>query len=174
MSHQRLTSLLGAFALLSTIPLTVGATDPTSNFAERLLARHNRERVSMGIAPLRWDERLAASAQGWADHLAATGRFEHAPESADNPEGENLWAGTRGAFTLERMVDAWIREKRYFTPGLFPNNSATGNVDDIGHYTQLMWRDTGEVGCALARGSAEDVLVCRYSDAGNYIGERPF
>jgi len=83
-------------------------------------------------------------------------------------------AGTRGAFTLERMVDAWIREKRYFTPGLFPNNSATGNVDDIGHYTQLMWRDTGEVGCALARGSAEDVLVCRYSDAGNYIGERPF
>ena len=61
-----------------------------------------------------------------------------------------------------------------FHPGLFPNNSATGNVDDIGHYTQLMWRDTGEVGCALARGSAEDVLVCRYSDAGNYIGERPF
>ncbi|QKR99135.1 SCP-like extracellular [Sphingomonas sp. CL5.1] len=174
MSHQRLTSLFGALALLSSIPLTVGATDPTSNFAERLLARHNRERVSMGIAPLRWDGRLAASAQGWADHLAATGRFEHAPERQNDPQGENLWAGTRGAFTLERMVDAWIREKRYFTPGLFPNNSATGDVDDIGHYTQLMWRDTGEVGCALARGKVEDVLVCRYSDAGNYIGERPF
>ena len=34
--------------------------------------------------------------------------------------------------------------------------------------------DTGEVGCAIARGRVEDVLVCRYSDAGNYIGERPF
>lgn len=174
MSHQRLTSLLAGIALLSTTPLLVGATDTSSNFADRLLARHNRERAAMGIPALEWDDRLAASAQVWANHLAATGRFEHATERANNPEGENLWAGTKGAFTLERMVDAWVREKRYFTPGVFPNNSSTGNVEDIGHYTQLMWRDTGEVGCAIARGREEDVLVCRYSDAGNYIGERPF
>jgi uncharacterized protein YkwD len=174
MSRNRLKSLLAAVALLPAIPLLVGATDLTSNFADRVLARHNRERVAMGIAPLQWDQQLAGAAQDWANHLAATGRFEHAPERANDPEGENLWAGTKGAFTLERMVDAWIREKRYFTPGLFPNNSATGSVEDIGHYTQLMWRDTGEVGCALARGQVEDVLVCRYSDAGNYIGERPF
>jgi len=37
-----------------------------------------------------------------------------------------------------------------------------------------MWRDTRAVGCAIARGAREDVLVCRYSQAGNYIGERPF
>lgn len=174
MSHKRLTSLFAGIALLPAVPLLVGATDTSSNFADRLLARHNNERVAMGIAPLKWDERLAGRAQRWANYLAATGRFEHAPERQDEPEGENLWAGTRGAFTLERMVDAWIREKRYFTPGLFPNNSSTGNVSDIGHYTQLMWRETGEVGCAIARGREEDVLVCRYSDAGNYIGERPF
>lgn len=174
MSHHRLTSLFAGIALLLTMPLLVGATDPSSNFADRLLARHNRERAMMGIPALQWDQRLAGSAQLWANHLAQTGRFEHAPERASDPQGENLWAGTKGAFTLERMVDAWVREKRYFTPGLFPNNSSTGNVEDIGHYTQLMWRDTGEVGCAIARGRAEDVLVCRYSDAGNYIGERPF
>ncbi|MFT3976407.1 MAG: CAP domain-containing protein [Sphingomonas bacterium] len=174
MSQNRLKSLFAGVALLFALPVLVGATDPTSNFADRLLARHNRERVAMGIPPLQWDDRLAGSAQRWANYLAATGRFEHAPERQYDPQGENLWAGTRGAFTLERMVDAWIREKRYFTPGVFPNNSSTGNVEDIGHYTQLMWRDTGEVGCAIARGRVEDVLVCRYSDAGNYIGERPF
>jgi hypothetical protein len=37
-----------------------------------------------------------------------------------------------------------------------------------------MWRKSGAVGCALARSQVEDVLVCRYSQAGNVIGERPF
>jgi hypothetical protein len=72
------------------------------------------------------------------------------------------------------MVDAWARERRFFKPGRFPGNSTTGRVADVGHYTQLMWRDTRAVGCALARGSREDILVCRYSAAGNYEGEVPF
>ena len=50
----------------------------------------------------------------------------------------------------------------------------TGKVADVGHYTQLMWRDTHDVGCAVATGNREDVLVCRYSSAGNYVGERAF
>jgi hypothetical protein len=72
------------------------------------------------------------------------------------------------------MVDAWRREKRYFKYGTFPGNSTTGRVEDVGHYTQLVWRDTNEVGCALASSSGEQVLVCRYSSPGNYRGERPF
>ena len=71
-------------------------------------------------------------------------------------------------------VAGWVREKRYFKPGAFPANSTTGRWEDVGHYTQLMWRDTRQVGCALATGAREDVLVCRYSAAGNYVGERPF
>jgi len=150
------------------------AIDPTIDFQDRLLNAHNRERTAHGVEPLRWNPALAVSARRWADHLAATGAFYHAAERPDRPEGENLWAGTRGYFSLEAMVDAWVREKRYFKPGLFPDNSSTGHVGDVGHYTQLMWRDTGEVGCALAKGRVEDVLVCRYSNAGNYRGERPF
>jgi hypothetical protein len=30
------------------------------------------------------------------------------------------------------------------------------------------------VGCAEATSTREDILVCRYSAAGNYLGERPF
>ena len=152
----------------------MGSLDLTSNLEARVLAAHNRERLSMGIPALAWDARLAASAQAWADHLAATGRFEHAPEDEAAPEGENLWAGTRGYYSAEAMVDGWVREKRNFRPGTFPNNSVTGEVGDVGHYTQLIWRRTGEVGCAMATGAQEDVLVCRYSDAGNYLGETPF
>lgn len=164
-----------ACAMLATTPALGTASYPATNdFEQRILFAHNQERGAHGVEPLRWNPALATTARRWADHLAATGAFYHAPERTDRPEGENLWAGSKGYFRLEAMVDAWVREKRYFRPGVFPDNSSTGHVGDVGHYTQLMWRDTGEVGCALATGRVEDVLVCRYSDAGNYRGERPF
>ena len=166
--------ILGSFALLAATPALTGATSLNGNFESRVLSAHNRERNTIGVEELQWNPALAASARQWADHLARTGQFEHAPEAEDEPEGENLWAGTRGYYSVEAMVDGWVREKRYFRQGTFPNNSTTGRVEDVGHYTQLVWRETLQVGCAMARGAKEDVLVCRYSQAGNYLGERPF
>lgn len=173
MWHRALKALKKV-ALVAAMPMLIGATDLTSNLQTRVLAAHNRERLALGVAPLHWNPSLAASARQWADHLSATQRFEHAPERAADPEGENLWAGTRGYYAVEAMVDGWVREKRYFRPGTFPYNSSTGRVADVGHYTQLVWRQTRQVGCALASGTREDVLVCRYAEAGNYLGERPF
>lgn len=173
MSGRKLKTLVAGATLALVTPMLAGTSSAAGGFEQRVLDSHNAERARMGVAPLRWDAGLAASAQRWADHLAATGRFEHAPENHRAPEGENLWAGTRGYFAPESMVDAWVREKRYFRPGVFPNNSTTGEVADVGHYTQLIWRATGEVGCARAAGAREDILVCRYAEAGNYIGERP-
>lgn len=163
--------LSGILLALGNAPLLIGADD---GFASRLVARQNVERTHLGISPLTWDPALARSAQNWADQLAAQGAFYHAPENEAAPQGENLWAGTAGRFTPEAMIDAWVREKRFFRPGRFPGNSTTGRVGDVGHYTQIMWRATHSVGCALARGAREDVLVCRYSEAGNYEGEVPF
>ncbi len=169
----RTTTWLAAGSLALAAPLLLGNTD-TGGFETRLLAVQNRERAASGVEPLRWNPGLARAAQDWADHLAATGAFAHAPVDQRRPTGENLWAGTRGRYSLEAMVDAWAREKRDFKPGVFPDNSVTGRVEDVGHYTQLMWRDTSQVGCAVASGAREDILVCRYSNAGNWVGERPF
>lgn len=171
-SDRRTRSACCLLALLA--PVLMGAQDLRSDFDYRVLSTHNAERARTGVPPLRWNPALAMSAQAWAKHLAETGRFEHAPEKEVSPEGENLWAGTKSRFSPEAMTAAWIREKQYFQPGLFPNNSTTGRVEDVGHYTQLVWRDTREVGCALATSAREDILVCRYADAGNYRGERPF
>jgi hypothetical protein len=165
-------TIVCAAVLLS--PLLMGATEWSATFDQRVLAAHNRERLGLGLEPLSWDPMLAQSAQQWADYLAATGRFEHAPENRHAPEGENIWAGSKGFYSPEARVDAWVREKRFFRPGLFPDNSTTGKVADVGHYTQLVWRATSAVGCAKASSAGEDILVCRYTEAGNYRGERPF
>ena len=174
MAGNRRLSKTSIVVLFLSAPFLIGATGLAPIFDVRILAVHNRERATFGVSPLRWDPALAQSAQRWAEHLAATGLFEHAPEMSSNPQGENLWAGTKGYYTLESRVDAWVREKRYFKPGLFPDNSVTSKVADVGLYTQLMWRSTNYVGCAEATGAREDVLVCRYSSAGNYFGEKPF
>ena len=136
-------------------PMLTGATDLSSNFEQRVLAAQNRERAALGLPRMEWDPALAVSARQWADTLARTGRFEHAPFDPRDPQGENLWAGTRGYYPIEARVDAWLREKQHFVPGVFPNNSRTGRVEDVGHYTQIVWRSTGKVGCAVATGAAE-------------------
>jgi hypothetical protein len=154
--------------------LLVGGTATRADFNERLLAAHNVERAALGVPPLAWNDELAANARVWARTLAATGRFEHSPDEAGSePEGENLWAGTPRAFSPEAMVHLWIAEKTDYRPGVFPNNSRSGDVETVGHYTQLIWRSTRQVGCATAVGQHEEVLVCRYSEAGNVYGERP-
>ena len=137
-------------------------------FAQRLLIAHNLERDRVGVPRLRWSAKLAGDAQAWADNLARNKRFEHSQNRGD--AGENLWMGSAERFTAEQMIGGFVQEVRHFRPGQFPDVSTTGRWADVGHYTQLVWRDTQQVGCAVARGPANDVLVCRYWPAGNVIG----
>ena len=82
--------------------------------------------------------------------------------------------GQDGRFRPEEMVAAWTDEKRLFFPGAFPNVSRSGNWADVAHYTQIIWRDTSEVGCAMAHSSFREVWVCQYSPPGNVVGQRPY
>ncbi|QAY75959.1 CAP domain-containing protein [Sphingosinicella sp. BN140058] len=165
-----------ALAILLVAPLIGGATGRLTSLEPRLLAAHNQERAAAGLPPLLWDDALAADAGAWGETLAQVDDIEHSPDDPDDPDpqGENLWLGTRGYYAPEAMVGMWIEEKKHYRPGIFPANSRTGNLDDVGHYTQLMWRDTDRVGCALAETDDNEILVCRYLTAGNVEGERPF
>ena len=168
--------LAALVALTLAAPLIQGANGRLTSLDDRLLAAHNRERAAAGLPAMGWDPALAADAAAWGEELAAIDDIEHSPDDPEDPDpqGENLWLGTKGYFTPEIMVGAWIDEKKDFRAGVFPNVSATGDLDDVGHYTQLMWRDTGRVGCAVTESAQYEILVCRYLTAGNVEGERPF
>lgn len=138
----------------------------------RLLAAHNVERARVGVPPLRWDPQLAAAAASYGPALARLGRLEHSPRASRPGQRENLWMGTRGAYSPEQMVGSWASERAWFRPGIFPNVSSTGNWLDVSHYTQMIWRTTTSVGCAVHAAGRTDYLICRYSPPGNVGGRR--
>ncbi len=146
---------------------------PSTPGEARLLEAHNLARERVGTPPLIWDDALAAEARVWARRLLATGRFEHDP--AEHGHGENLWMGWGGrVWTPEEMVADWVDERRDYVHGVFPSVSRTGNWTAVGHYTQIVWRRTTHVGCAIASESDRSVLACRYSPPGNIDGRRAY
>lgn len=140
-------------------------------FRNAMLDVHNRARLEYGVAPLAWNQRLAADAGHYARLLARTGRFAHDPQTKRKPrQGENLWMGTRYAFRYEKMVDLMVDERAQFRSGVFPDVSRTGRWWEVAHYTQLIWPTTRQFGCAMATNRSDDFLVCRYLPAGNFVG----
>lgn len=136
---------------------------------------HDAARAEVGLAPLAWDDRLAADALAYAQTLARTRTFRHAEQAAGpTRQGENLFTGTRGAYDYREMVDLWVDEKRDFVNRPLPDISRTGRWSDVGHYSQIVWRTTLRFGCALASNDTDDYLVCRYSPAGNVWGQAAY
>jgi len=146
-----------------TAPRSPPAASPASsaNLQALILRAHNRERAAAGAQPLSWDPLLAAAALNHARQLSANGQLRHSPRETRPGQGENLWMGTSGAFSVQQMVGSWASERSYFRPGVFPAVSRTGNWSAVGHYTQMIWPGTTHIGCAIASGARVDVLVCR-------------
>jgi hypothetical protein len=172
--------LVGALVAACATSLAVAASaapplapaDP--QIAARILDTHNAERKRLGLPELRWNGQLEREAGQWAHTLAQKGILQHADGSTRSGMGENLWMGTAGHWPVEDMVRMFIAEGTNFRDGTFPDISRTGNWADVGHYSQVVWRDTQEVGCAVVSGQGNDVLVCRYWPAGNVWGQRAY
>ncbi|MGB5725442.1 MAG: CAP domain-containing protein [Parasphingorhabdus sp.] len=145
-----------------------------SRLQSTIMRAHNDARAKVGAPKLVWNAELAKDAAVYAASLARTGKFAHDPQHGRSPrQGENLWMGTRDAYSYGEMIGAWVDEDRYFKRGLFPDNSSTGNWGDVAHYTQIIWPTSLRVGCAVASNARSDYLVCRYGPAGNIVGRDP-
>ena len=166
-----------AVAVAACAPASCAPAEPATvavEFAMRALAAHNLARAAACVPPLAWDAKAAAAADDWARHLAVIGDMVHSGEpdgevDAVSGEGENLFAGTRGAYSVEQMIGLWADERRQ----LAKLTSWADDLSAVGHYTQMVWSTTTHVGCAVAVGRTEDFLVCRYTPPGNIDGHQP-
>jgi pathogenesis-related protein 1 len=146
--------------------------------AEESVRAHNTWRQRAGVPPLRWASDLAARAQARAADLAAHGcGIEHGPLPAD--VGENVCgvgpltaAGQKNEFsvvTATWVVDAWGAEAADYSP----ERGTCAPNRHCGHYTQIVWAATAEVGCGMAVcPTLGQVWVCDYRPRGNIRGRR--
>lgn len=144
---------------------------------------HNAVRRFVGVPELSWSTTLAASSQTWANHLAESldCGLQHDP---DNDYGENLYSAmSTGALSVtpQDVVGGWSCEREDWDNDAMTCNGISGfgqSPRSCGHYTQVVWDDTTQVGCAIATCTLSSynamVWVCRYSPPGNWVGERPY
>lgn len=126
---------------------------------QTLVDAHNAHRARHCAGPLAWSPRLAQAAQQWADALKAQGcKFGHKPR---NTFGENLAAGTSGTLDGQAVADMWYDEVKLYK---FPDG---GFSMQTGHFTQVVWRETTQIGCGVATCNGMDIWVCEYDPAGN-------
>ncbi len=152
---------------------TNNAENASADFVKTILDIHNRERAAVSVTPLVWNNTLSDDAKTYAEHLIATGKFEH--PSAEwvaahpmSPEGENLaWRESHNPADLAQMAEGWVNEKKNY-------HGEPGDFNGVGHYTQMVWKGTTQVGCATASGNGQDILDCRYTPPGNYLGQKPY
>ncbi|CAK0753709.1 pathogenesis-related protein 1 [Azospirillaceae bacterium] len=143
---------------------SVGGGEPAR--FQGIVSAHNQVRRSVGVSDLVWSSSVAAQAQSWADEL---GERNCQMEHSRSQYGENLaWAsGTR--LTPSRVVQMWADEKSFYDE---QRNECVGG--ECGHYTQVVWGDSKQVGCGVVRCGNAEVWVCNYNPPGNYRGKRPY
>jgi len=150
---------------LSLLAFTASTASLDTYTRNLLLDLHNVERAYVGIANLTWSSSLETTAQEWAEYLAANSKFSHSGEAV----GENLAMASIRSNVVAYMFSLWSGEKSSFSnANPYPDVSTDGGA--VGHYTQLIWGRTYEVGCGVANTTSYSYLVCQYLLAGNYIG----
>ena len=135
---------------------------------------HNQERLLLGIKKLEWSTDLQKDAENYAEYLARTETFEH---SNGNQQGENLYY----VYNSESITDKpfqrasidWLAEKKDYKYAKIGDRKNANKV--IGHYTQMIWKETTKVGMgAYVNKKGEIYVVARYFPAGNFSKKYPY
>jgi pathogenesis-related protein 1 len=131
--------------------------------------------IAAGPLPLmKWDPALATLATTWTSQCIDAnndGLVDHSSQSYRTNAagysyvGENVFASS-GSATAQGAVNSWASEKSNFT---YPNTCS----GTCGHYTQVVWRTSINVGCALVTCPGlkyPSTILCNYGPGGNSGG----
>ncbi|EPQ31245.1 uncharacterized protein PFL1_01430 [Pseudozyma flocculosa PF-1] len=136
------------------------------------LDMHNKERQRYGFPKLAWNSELADFAACWAD-LKPYGHSERLFIANGENIGEGYGAGCydKPEDAMASVINGFLDEDRSF--------AQSGSIGtDTGHYTQIMWKSTQTMGCALAAraggfmgngGTDSFYVTCTYYPGGNIL-----
>ncbi|NWV35457.1 PI16 inhibitor, partial [Grantiella picta] len=118
-----------------------------------------------------WDKELEDLAQSYAEKCI----WDHNKERGRR--GENLFA-MAPTLELEFAVEDWNAEEKFYN--LTTSTCVPGQM--CGHYTQVVWSNTHQVGCGAHFCEKIDgietenmhLLVCNYYPPGNMKGKKPY
>ena len=138
-----------------------------NDFQQSALEAHNRYRQRHHVGKLVLSKDLCNIAQRYAETMARTGNFSHSNGKYNGKNmGENLFACYGMKISGKMMTDDWYNEVSQYD---FNN---PGFVSGTGHFTQVVWKGSREVGFGYAQ--ARDGYyygVANYYPAGNYLNE---
>ncbi len=175
-------NIVGLAILLAVVIIDVHAQNVQGNTGSKVtkeegqaaLDFHNKVRSDVGAPALIWSPELAKYAQEWADHLAKQGcKMQHRPREGQwvQKYGENIFWGKGMDYSALDASKSWYSEIEDYTYEKV-NDS---NWNKTGHYTQMVWKNTTQVGIAVAKCSdGAIIIVANYNPPGNYMGETPY
>ncbi|XP_062310495.1 Golgi-associated plant pathogenesis-related protein 1-like isoform X1 [Osmerus eperlanus] len=132
----------------------------SASFQKEFLDTHNAYRQKHNTASLTLSSELSASAQKWADHLVSIKTLQH----STTDKGENLyfaWSSEPKTLTGKEAVDSWYSEIKDY------KFAQAGFGSNTGHFTQVVWKESTQVGVGLASDGNNIFVVGQYSPAGN-------
>lgn len=154
-----------SLAIISLMSLAMVHLSYAQNSPQDYLNAHNKARASVGVGPMRWDNKVAAFAQNYVNRLRGNCRLVH----SGGQYGENL-AWSSADMTAGAAVRMWVNERQFYD---YNSNSCVGG--ECRHYTQVVWRNSVRLGCAKVRcNNGATIISCNYDPPGNYAGQRPY
>jgi pathogenesis-related protein 1 len=149
-------------------------TQKLSPAYQQVLDHHNKIRKLVNVPPLAYSASLSAYAQQWAEHLASRGsRIFHS--DCMHPDGRSLgenifWGSDADSYSVLDASKSWYEEKQLYRYAPISNHS-----DGTGHYTQMVWKETREIGLGVAYTKKGGIIVvASYYPAGNMVGSYPY
>nr|XP_017022116.1 protein PRY1 isoform X2 [Drosophila kikkawai] len=130
-------------------------------FLKEVLNASNKFRAMHGCPALTVNPELNKLAQEWANHLRDNNIMQHRP----NPKyGENIFLSGGMDVAGDLPVEMWYREMSSY------DFNKAEFVAKSGHFTQLIWKASKEMGAGVARKADKTWVVCNYNPAGNIVG----
>uniref|UniRef100_A0A8C7WRH7 SCP domain-containing protein n=1 Tax=Oryzias sinensis TaxID=183150 RepID=A0A8C7WRH7_9TELE len=128
-------------------------------FQQEFLNAHNAYRALHGAPPLTYNKELCDEAQKWADECLKTRTLGH----SDTKDGENVYY-TSG----KDAVDEWYSEIKDY------NFKTSGFQSGTGHFTQVVWKESKELGLGMATDGRTAFVVGQYRPPGNFTNPGQF